>query len=790
LGASVSSDDINLIQQKIRLAWRLRHIGETKMHISHVEIGNFRKLKAVRIDFSDKTTVFVGANNSGKTSAMVALRQFLVKSAAAEFSVNDFTLTHWSEIDKAAINWEATTPSQPLAPLNWEDCVPFLDLWLSVANTELHHVHKLLPTLEWDGGKIGVRLRFEPKDRNALQQEYLKERVAATSVLSAPTSVATKSATFSLWPRSMMEFLAKRLHSAFQVKAYLLDPAALKEPESGQACPQVLPPESEPLDSDPLHGLICVDEIGAQRGFGHTTNRSASGDEEPSQGRSGKKLSTQLRSYYTQHLDPFDKPEAKDLAALQALHEAQSAFGQRLSDCFSEALKELGALGYPGLTDPKLTITANIQPIDGLKHGSAVQYEVPTHFPDASPHRLPEDSNGLGYQNLVSMVFGLMSFRDKWMKVGKAGKATGDQDHLIPPLHLVLIEEPEAHLHAQVQQVFINEAYKVLRNHPNLKDAQALRTQLVVSTHSSHLAHEVDFASLRYFRRLPASSTPCSVPIASVINLSEIFNDEDETKVFVKRYLKTTHCDLFFADGAIFIEGPAERILIPHWVREKDAYEYLRHCYITYLEIGGSHAHRLKKLVEHLGLNTLIITDIDAKDGTTQATVIPKRSAGQRTRNETLKTWIPAKESLDDLLDLLAQELVKNDSSGYGIRVAYQQPVLMSLTNGSPAAEILPNTFEDCLVYENQVLFAKLCGNGLIKKFKEALNNSVDLDALAQSAQDALKSGIKAEFALDLLYSNQINELKVPKYIHDGLIWLVEQLERKEADTVKAKVAP
>ena len=44
------------------------------MHIQHIEVGNFRKLKAVRIDFSETSTVFVGANNSGKTSAMVALR--------------------------------------------------------------------------------------------------------------------------------------------------------------------------------------------------------------------------------------------------------------------------------------------------------------------------------------------------------------------------------------------------------------------------------------------------------------------------------------------------------------------------------------------------------------------------------------------------------------------------------------------------------------------------------------------------------------------------------------------
>ena len=154
-----------------------------------------------------------------------------------------------------------------------------------------------------------------------------------------------------------------------------------------------------------------------------------------------------------------------------------------------------------------------------------------------------------------------------------------------------MIEEPEAHLHAQVQQVFIKQAYDVLRKHEKLKDANDLRTQLVVSTHSSHLAHEADFASLRYFRRLPVKAVGGSVPVSCVVNLSETFGSGDETGRFVKRYLKATHCDLFFADGAVLVEGPAERILVPHFVRKRDQYEYLRRCYITWLEIGGSHAH-------------------------------------------------------------------------------------------------------------------------------------------------------------------------------------------------------
>ena len=34
--------------------------------------------------------------------------------------------------------------------------------------------------------------------------------------------------------------------------------------------------------------------------------------------------------------------------------------------------------------------------------------------------KLPEKYNGLGYQNLISMVFDLMGFRDDWMREGKA----------------------------------------------------------------------------------------------------------------------------------------------------------------------------------------------------------------------------------------------------------------------------------------------------------------------------------------------------------------------------------
>jgi predicted ATP-dependent endonuclease of OLD family len=758
------------------------------MHIENVEIGNFRKLQSVRVDLAETTTVFVGANNSGKTSAMVALRHFLIDRA--NFSINDFTLSNWGKLDALGSAWVTQASGDEEPVFDWDAVLPHLDVWLNVPMKDLHYVQKILPTLDWDGEHIGVRLRYEPKVIQGFKQEYLTAKLAANTVMSASHPKAGSEASapptadgFGLWPRSMMDFLSLRLRSLFEVRAYLLDPTKLVAPKGGLAMPQTLPSGSEPIDGDPFKKVIQIDEIGAQRGFGFSTASARDEDSrDDTKTRGGRKLSHQLRTYYTKHLDPFDQPEPKDLEALRALHGAQNAFSKRLESCFEAALQELEDIGYPGVNDPKLTITTSIKPIDGLNHASAVQYEVPTHLTTAGvaalAHRLPEDSNGLGYQNLVSIVFELMSFRDRWMKVGKASKAMEEGAELIPPIHLVLIEEPEAHLHAQVQQVFIKQAYEVLRKHDKLKGGTDLRTQLVVSTHSSHLAHEAEFASLRYFRRLPVKAIDGSVPVSSVVNLSETFGSKDETGRFVKRYLKATHCDLFFADGAVLVEGPAERILVPHFVRKREEYAYLRRCYVTWLEIGGSHAHRLKSLIEHLGLTTLIITDIDAKDASGKA-VLPTRGAGLKARNETLKTWVPKKDELDELLDMKPGEIVLSYPSGYVIRAAYQQPI-QTVFKAKAAAEALANTFEDALVYENIALFAVMKGSGLMGRIRESLANALDLADLAKRLAADLEKGGKAEFAMDLLCGDEIEKMKVPAYIGNGLLWLAEQLKRKE----------
>ena len=349
-----------------------------------------------------------------------------------------------------------------------------------------------MPSLEWSGGLLGVRLRLEPKDITELYKTYLSAISSANSIKKGTQSVDQGKKPIALWPSTMSEFLDRKLNSLFTIRAYTLDPTKLVDPKECVASPQDLPKTSEFLDKDPLKGLIRIDEIKAQRGFSDVGNKGSQSDSDSQQnrGRTDKlKLSTQLRSYYDKHLNPSDSPELSDVNALQAIEDAQTIFDNRLRTSFEKALNEVEGMGYPGIDDPKLIISTKISPMDGLNHSSAVLFEVIDNSGSQEiPLRLPEQYNGLGYQNLISMVFKLLSFRDAWMLVGKAEKKTteSNEDVFLPPLHLVMLEEPEAHLHAQVQQVFIRKAYDILRKHDNLGDKSNFTTQLVVSTHQSH----------------------------------------------------------------------------------------------------------------------------------------------------------------------------------------------------------------------------------------------------------------------------------------------------------------
>ena len=347
------------------------------MHIAYVEIQNFRKLKAVRVDLHPKRTLLVGANNSGKTSAMLCLGHFLVEPR--RFRPNDFTLSNWTGLNTIGDMWAAHDPSNgPLTPslAAIEQLLPTLDLWLDIAPNETYQVTELIPTLQWAGGLLGVRLRWEPADIEELCKEYLLAYKNVQELKSNGIAAGGRAANAPLWPQNLREFLERRLLKFFSVQTYTLDPSKCRRTTNGTAAPQSLPEGSVRIKGDPLKSLIRIDEIGAQRGLGSAA--SLGGDEKTGDSRGRRdqrRLSEQLQSYYSKHLDPSEFPEPEDLIALAAIKDAQDQFDSKLRASFTPALEEIEGLGYPGITDPRIVVSTRLSAVDGRseEHTSELQ---------------------------------------------------------------------------------------------------------------------------------------------------------------------------------------------------------------------------------------------------------------------------------------------------------------------------------------------------------------------------------------------------------------------------------
>ena len=637
--------------------------------------------------------------------------------------------------------------------------LPSLDVWLNVNPQDIHYVVGIIPTLKWRGGRLGVRLIYQPRKIEGLFTEY---RDAFFSARKTEKAGADKNKIL-LFPNSLCEYLERYFTSSFVVKSYILDPEKFdadspQETEFGMEC----------LVDNPLTAIIRIDTIGAQRNLSDPDKHDGTDSDRT-------RLSTKIRSYYDKYLDPEKTPLPEDLEILAATEQARKIFDSNLENKFKPAIKELEELGYPGIANPRITITSKVTTTEMLRHDSAVQYSLGEKDDGLI---LPEKYNGLGYQNLISIVFDLISYRDGWMRVGKSGT----KDEIIEPLHLVLVEEPEAHLHVQVQQVFIRKAYSVLRNHEKLGKSDAFSTQLVISTHSSHIAREEEFANLRYFKRLP-KDFECKVATSKVVNLSDVFGKDDETKRFVTRYLQTTHCDLFFADGVILVEGSAEHMLLPHFIRNK--YLKLNQRYITILNINGKHSHRLAPLIDKLALPTLVIADLDsAEPNDHHKKAEPVRKQGLVSGNYAITDWLINEKLIDVLIDLPDSSKVfsKQSICHYQIRIAYQTPIKICYQNKK--IEALSRTFEDSLIYSNWHTFEGMQVSDpgqLIMKLKEGLDNKDSFETIKSKIFESLKqSDVKAEFVLDLIYSIDPDMMVVPQYIDEGLKWLADLLCEEE----------
>ena len=315
--------------------------------------------------------------------------------------------------------------------------------------------------------------------------------------------------------------------------------------------------------------------------------------------------------------------------------------------------------------------------------------------------------NGLGRNNLlyIALVLSHLSAKDK----------RGSDTYF----RCIGIEEPEAHLHPQLQD-------HLAGNVKDIQEGDSNNMQLLLTSHSTHIASKL---SLNNTFILYNDKSSKKISGHYILDGLDLDNKDDKKSInYLSKFIDSTKSRLFFARKLILVEGISEKILVPIFFK-KHLEKSLEQCGYEIVNVQGvAFCHFLKVIKNGYFIKCLVLTDSDY---------------GKKTENRA-----------EDL-----KEKFKNDKL-IQIEVSKKQ------------------TFEKDIIEANKT--AK--GKGILlkalkktkpqngKKFEKELGDSdIDVDSFFKEIDD-----YKSEFAFNLKkrLEKEGEGFTIPKYITDGFDFL------------------
>lgn len=423
-----------------------------------------------------------------------------------------------------------------------------------------------------------------------------------------------------------------------------------------------------------------------------------------------------------------------------AIKQANQRIGDSLKDALGMNLSQGTLIQFSEVSFSKI--------VEGLR----LLYYPDLSEADATQFRSLEE-NSLGYNNLLYIASILAEL------ILEVDEDRGEETYL----RLLLIEEPEAHLHPQLQ-------IRLLKHLKTVAEAQGI--QVIVTTHSTVISSAVSVENIIHLSRKDA---PEAVPLRRC-------GLPDASRKFIDRWLDVTKSNLLFSRGVILVEGIAEAIVVPELARMAlqkygKGRNTLEDFGVSVINLNGIYFSHFMQL----------FCDVD---GERKSLNIPVRCAGL-TDNDPPK-------SVETVEDAEGKKVGKPylphaDSFMAGENHALKLIPLIEQSDHGRLFAGSYKTFEYDLALEGNNLATMLAvassqwpTNGPVKKelqaraelkFAEMENSeraAYAWELLQRIDSDDMGKGLYAQILADHLATDLVGDFLVPDYIRDAVLWACE----------------
>lgn len=686
----------------------IREVKGNIMYLRELHIENYRLLKNVDLAFDKNLTLLVGKNNTGKTSA-IRILSFLA-SDEKNLDLDDYPLVARTKLYSAIVDY-------------WRD-PNFINFQKSVPIT------KFRLTFDYSDDIIGQLDEFII-DLNENETTAIVE-VSFDLMLDVETTLLNLKKQFNdLSPNiddedSRDKYIAQVVRDNYN--HFFSMNIAAKNPSD--------PSDIREIKKPALQNLFNMKVILAERNM----DESSVANDNP--------IGQIMKKLFNAELEDIEtslQPSVQELHKI--VTEASFDLNTRINSRMETIVNNMMTFGYPSGEELRLQASTNLALEKRIIDDTELKY-----IAESGLESLPETHNGLGYKNLIKITMELQDY---------AQSLVGDSTRL----PLLIIEEPEAHMHPQLQTTFV-----LFLNNFLDKTVEGNRIQVIMTTHSAHVANTVPFHQVRYVLKRSSEAVCKSMSdfiksgnctqneeSANENNKDQLNNSQnglEESKKrldFLQKYMKLSYCDLYFCDKAILVEGASERLLLPNMIEKCKAKGYfsqapipLTNQYYTIIEVGGAYAHNFFDLVDFLEIPTLIITDVDFVNSDKKRC---QKEKAERSSNATINRWCKRKFHISEkvLIDKV-YELEKDEQ--------YRIEDMRRIEFQHEECNFHPRSLEEAIQNVNRSLFEK--------------SNDEKLDFSKESIK-------KTDFALSLLMDDKNRDYEIPSYIREGLVWLNNQ---------------